>query len=888
MTLRGKLNLPEFKVVFDGEDGKVYECNIDLENKIVDTLAHMALISCEIAKNDEKKAMDIYADIVSMLYKLPMFISYAPTIKKEDEGSKERKGNYVPTAFEYFFIYTIARHLTDITVDKNTSLKDIFEKLENFEHTDTLRSLIRLYFPSIREIYEALINTPADTRPGFNFTSLASHLQLTSLISWLLQPHSIDLSYLRVASLLHDLGKLINPRHHVAEAINILEKLQNKLKSGEACIKLERVKELVASHHGDSESIVQIADRLASSADRLTKLVNEALEHIEYGKEIKECFNKEREESYECFTNLGKEKYEKASKDIYKFILSQVISLEIVKNEEAKVFPFIPEKVERSSNEIKPVRPIGYLVYIDVPSIQRFITNFPKLRDMSFASMLVDFLVTVYSFMLIDTEFVSKTKSRLPAEALLSGYGGHSYIVVRKDICDGDCYKKIKDIFKGIKLLSDLDLRLQVSVAEFAYDNYIKNYNEVWDEIRQQFSERYLVDFEEKIYSVGLHRVCDNCGIRPAVNEKLGEYLCSRCYEIRELSSTRGFISKVNSTYLLSVEVTPEEIAKEVFGDNYAEYAMEFIAGYKKLEDTRYVSIIKADGNRGSIIFSASATFSDYVDKSFRLDYGVKRAFYETLIELANAEMELSKSAKGLLLTSRVLSGVLYLGGDDITLLVPSIVAIPFAVKFFEKATQLTGFTFKVGIVSVKPDHPIQFAFQAADELMERSKIKPEDGISSTKNLSEYNKTSIACMVFSSTLASKSVVHSEISKYKRQNNSYLVVTNDIRKVKELLELAKLYEFKDVVSLYNSENDKKEVREKLRQLEDIVSYAETNFNTSNGYLKTLAYILRQIARSDKPYDKEILKKLVERKEGSLKEIPLYDYYFILKTFRVGVG
>lgn len=888
MTLRGKLNLPEFKVVFDGEDDKVYEGNIDLENKIVDTLAHMALISCEIAKNDEKKAMDIYADIVSMLYKLPMFISYAPTIKKEDEVSKERKGNYVPTAFEYFFIYTIARHLTDITVDKNTSLKDIFEKLENFEHTDTLRSLIRLYFPSIREIYEALINTPADTRPGFNFTSLASHLQLTSLISWLLQPHSIDLSYLRVASLLHDLGKLINPRHHVTEAINILEKLQNKLKSGEACIKLERVKELVASHHGDSESIVQIADRLASSADRLTKLVNEALEHIEYGKEIKECFNKEREESYECFTNLGKEKYEKASKDIYKFILSQVISPEIVKNEEAKVFPFIPEKVERSSNEIKPARPIGYLVYIDVPSIQRFITNFPKLRDMSFASMLVDFLVTVYSFMLIDTEFVSKTKSRLPAEALLSGYGGHSYIVVRKDICDGDCYKKIKDIFKGIKLLSDLDLRLQVSVAEFAYDNYIKNYNEVWDEIRQQFSERYLVDFEEKIYSVGLHRVCDNCGIRPAVNEKFGEYLCSRCYEIRELSSTRGFISKVNSTYLLSVEVTPEEIAKEVFGDNYAEYAMEFIAGYKKLEDTRYVSIIKADGNRGSIIFSASATFSDYVDKSFRLDYGVKRAFYETLIELANAEMELSKSEKGLLLTSRVLSGVLYLGGDDITLLVPSIVAIPFAVKFFERATQLTGFTFKVGIVSVKPDHPIQFAFQAADELMERSKIKPEDGISSTKNLSEYNKTSIACMVFSSTLASKSVVHSEISKYKRQNNSYLVVTNDIRKVKELLELAKLYEFKDVVSLYNSENDKKEVREKLRQLEDIVSYAETNFNTSNGYLKTLAYILRQIARSDKPYDKEILKKLVERKESSLKEIPLYDYYFILKTFRVGVG
>ena len=889
MTLRGKLNLPEFRVVFDGEDGKVYEGNKNLKEKIVDTLAHMARISCEIAKGNEKKAMDIYADIVSMLYKLPMFVSYAPIA----EETKVNKVNYIPTAFEYFFIYTVARHVMDITIDKNTSLEDVFKKLESFERIDMLRSLIRSYSLSIREIYEALINTPADTRPGFNFTSLASHLQLTSLISWLLQPYSIDLSYLRVASLLHDIGKLIDPRHHVTEAINILRKLENALESGGACIKLERVKELIASHHGDYENIAQKADRLASSADRLTELVNKALDTIEYGKEVKECFNKEHEQSYDSFTNLGKEKYEKVSKDIYKFILSQVVSEEVIKNEDVKVFPFIPEKVEKGVKEIQPGRLLGYLVYIDVPGIQNFITNFSKLRDMSFASMLVDFLVTVYSFMLLDTEFSSRVNSRLPAEALLSGYGGHSYLVVRKDICNSDkCYEEIKDLFRGIKLLSNLDLKLQVSIAEFAYDNYIKNYNKVWDEIKDQFSERHLVDFDEEIYSMGLHMVCDNCGIRPAsvFAKDFGEYLCKRCYEVRRLSSTRGFTSKVKLTYLLPagevpLKITPEKSAKKIFGENYTEYAMEFITGYKGLEDTRYVSIIKADGNRGGIIFSASVTFSDYIDKSFRLDYGVKKAFYETLTELANAEREFLKSDDDLPLTSRILSGVLYLGGDDLTILVPSIIAIPFAVKFFEKATQFTGFTFKVGIVSVKPDHPIQFAFQASDELMERSKIKPERD---SKNAIEYNKTSIACMVFSSTLASKSVIHSEISKYKKPNNSYLVVANDIKKVKELLELANLYEFKDVVSLYNSENDKKEIREKLRQLEDIVSYAETNLDKSNGYLRTLAYILRKIAKSDRAYDKEILKKLVEKKEGSLKEIPLYDYYFILKTFKVGVG
>ncbi|BCU70129.1 HD domain-containing protein [Stygiolobus caldivivus] len=883
MTLRGKLNLPEYKVVFDGDKGKQYEGNQDLKEKIVDTLSHMALVSCELAGNDEKKAMDIYADMVSMLYKLPMFMSYAPI-----EGDSK----YLPTAFEYFFVYSIARHVQDLTIDKDTPLREVFERLEKFEKADVLKGLVRGYFSSILEIYEALLNTPADTRPGFNFTSLASHVQLTSLTSWLLQPYSIDLNYLRVASLLHDIGKVINPRHHVAEAIDIMREVQNRLESDKSCIKLNKVKDLIASHHGDFESIVSKADRLASSADRLTELVMKALDDVEYGKEVKECFSKSGEESYDCFTRLGKEKYEKVTKEVYKKILSYVIPERIAQNENSRLFPFIPEKVEKVEKRVSLGRLLGYIVYIDLPGIQKFITNFPKLRDMSFASMLVDFMVTVYSFMLLDSEFSKQGKSRLPAEALLSGYGGHSYIVVRSDICpeNVNCKERIKGLFKGLKPLRDLDLKLSVSVAEFAYDNYISNYNEVWEKIKESFSEKYLVDFEEEVFSVGLHKTCENCGVRPATKEfpDIDGYklLCDRCYEIRQLSKNRGFMSKVGSTYSLSAEVgkvTPSEVARCLFGDNYNEYAMEFIAGYKAPEDTRYVALIKADGNWGSVIFSSSATFSDYVDRSFKLDYGVKKAFYETLLELAKAEVE--RQHGELSLTSRVLSGVLYIGGDDITILVPSVVAVPFAVKFFEKAKEFTGFTFKVGVVSIKPDHPIQFAFQATDALMEESKIKPDI------KRPEGNKTSIGCMVFSSTLASRSVVESEIHRYKRPNSpSYLAVSNDVESVRELLKLAGLYEFKDVVALYYSDKDRREAREKLRVLEDVVGYAEVRVDSPNGYLTTLAYILRQIARSDDGYDKEVLKRLVAKKNGQdpLKGIPLYDYFFVLKTFRVGVG
>jgi HD superfamily phosphodiesterase len=878
MTLRGKLNLPEFVVKFDGEGGRSYEGNSELEEKVVDLLSHLAEVSCVIANNNEKKAMDVYADLISMLYKLPMFVSYAPITE----------GKYLPTAFEYFFVYVVARHVKDMNITVKDTLQQVLEKIEDFNHIDTIRELIRDYFYSIRDVYEALLETPADTRPGFNFTSLASHIQLTSLMTWLLQPGSYDLNYLRVAALLHDIGKLFNPRHHVQEALDIMRELENR--TANSCIKLGRVKELVVSHHGDFESIISKADRLAASADRLSDLVNEALKND--GKEAMECFSKQREESFDCFDKLGREKYEKLSKELYTKILSYLLPEDIIENNEAKVFPFIPEKVERVQRVEPKGRLLGYIAYVDFPGIQKFIFNYPKIRDMSFASMLVDFLVSVYPFIVLDTEYSKRTKSRLPAEALLSGYGGHSYIVIRKDMCEKDCVSEIKELFKELPVLKDLDVQLSVSVSDFAYEDYIVKYNEIWDNIKAQFYERYLADFEEEVYSVGLHRVCDNCGVRPAVDKDEEEYLCRRCLEMRKLSKTRGFMSKAKSTYSLKLDgvekLTPEQAAKAVFGDNYGEYAMEFLAGYTKVDDSKYVSLIKADGNRGSVIFSSSATFSDFLDRSFRLDYGVKKAFYETISELADKEK--SANSGKFPLTSAVLSGVLYLGGDDIFIITPAIVSLPFAVKLFERAKQYSGFTFKVGIVTVKPDHPIQFAFQAAEELMENSKIRPPENVT-RKEAEKYNKTSIGCVVFSSTLASRSVMVSELKKYKRNDYSYMVVANDIEAVKSLLQLAKLYDFSDVVKLYLSKDNRQKVRERLRQLEDIVGYAEQRLDKPNNFLMVIAYILRKIAKSDEGYDKELLKKLVSRKDGvsdPTREIPLYDYYFMMKNFRVGVG
>jgi GTP cyclohydrolase III len=851
MVLRGKLLLPDFKVNFVDED-KVSK----LKDKIVEVLFQLANLSCEIAKNDEKKATDIYADVLSFLYKMPMLFSYSPYSSDK----------YTSNAFEYFFIYVIFRHLENIN---SLELKEIFEQLE--EKRQNYDKLVNYVVTSsdIREIYEALLYTPADTRPGYNFTSLVSHLQLSSLLIWALQTQSVDLNYLRIAGVLHDIGKLINPTHHVIASSQILDDLIKKADDTGLCIRepLHKTKDLIEKHHSDIDTILTKADRLAASADRLSQIVENNVKDTP----IAECYHGVN--SYECIEKHGKKVYEDVSKNLFKRILRETVLREtkdLSKFYNYEYFEFLDHsEIKKAEEEGRKAEeegrklgnPKAYLVYIDFPSIQKFITSFPKLRDMSFASMLVDFLTSVYAFILIDNEFTGK--SRIPAEALLSGYGGHSYIVVRSDLSKD----QIRKLFE--KVIDPMDVKLDVKIVDLIYDDYVKNFNEVWKEISSQQYDKYLINFDEQIYSLGLHEVCTSCGIRPAISimpTNTNDFLCGRCEFIRKLSNQRGFDARVKANYLLDgTSIKPYEYAKKYFGDEYSNYAMEFISGNKHKDDAKYVALIKADGNRAGIIFMTSVTFSDYIDRSFRLDYGIKKSFYETISDLAKVDKDLA---------SRILSGVLYLGGDDIMILAPSVISIPFAVKLFERAEKNTGFTFKVGITSVKPDHPVQFAYQAVNELMENSKIE------------DANKSSISCLVFSSTLASEGIIKTEISKYRREK-SFLLISNDLDDVEQLLDLITNNQdtFSFISSLYSKEA-KDEVRELIRPLEDVVSYADTLYGTDRYFYETVAYMVRKRFRSDDEYVKKLLTPLLSKM--SKNTIPLYDYYFMLKTMRVGIG
>jgi len=854
-----------------------------IREDLIASLVELLKISCSLV-NDEKKAISIFADLISVIYKLPMLMSYTPHTG-------------LSTPFEYFFIYVIARHYTEIKFSNVEELLNELEKIK--EQRENEYNRLFSYANTLREIYEKLLYTPVDMRPGYNFISLVSHLQLTSILVWLLQSNSQDLNYLRIATLLLEFGKIFNPTNYFVETLNLLNELVDRA----TCLKseLSKVKELIEK--ADNKSFLEIieeADKAAVARDRLEEIVTKALDLAGLDKCKDVCYSTSTitKECSECLERLGEETYKKASQSLYKSLLESTyedINVEEIKKV-IKNWDLIPsKKVEISSSSVKE-KTLGYIVYIDFHGVQRFITSFPKLRDMSFASFLVDFITSVYAFAVLDQQYYKNTgeKSRIPAEALLSGYGGHSYIVIRSDFeNEGDVKEEVRKLLVNSSP-KELDIKLDVRVVEFAYESsgnaYVRNYKEIWDEISSMSYQRYLVDFKEEIYSLGLHRVCDNCGIRPAVEIKDNEYLCKVCSLVRDLSKSRGFVAKLNSTYYIEGDIVePSKIIKIKDANEkevkVEEYAMEAIAGYRNVNDTKYVALIKADGNNAGRIFGYTTTFSEYIDKSFRLDYGVKKRFYETLNELLEAE----KDKKDL--TSRVLVGVLYLGGDDIMLMMPSQIAVPFAVKMFEAIDKESGFTFKVGVISVKPDHPVQFAYKAVNELMESSKLE--------------NKSSLGCLVFTSTLATDGVVEAELDKYRGKQNSYSVVSNDIENIKKLLQKVKLLPeedeskkeniFKEFVEMYyNSdiENVKKKVRDIIRPLEDLSNYAYTH-----NFYDALAYILRYRARSKKSEQDDIAEKgfsdykLVSFlfSSDNVKDlvIPLYDYYFVLKTIRVGV-
>jgi len=728
--------------------------------------------------------VDLLTDYLSLIIKAPLLLPYIPY-----------SGESLLNNFDFLTSY--------IAIRKNKYVESGKELLESSNVTP--RSFIEILyggdkveaFYSLRKIFEALSTTPADTRPGLNIAPLSSHLTLTSLIGWLEQPYSKDLPYLRLASILHDIGKLTSPAHHLNEGIKFMEEVISELRKENVEVEnLEKALHLIKTHHSKDDSIVRRADGIASSVDRLLEEVKEVIPSIEECKPFLSCY--EPEAKAECMEQI---KYDE--KD-YKACTE-------------KLYKALHEKKKGGERDDKVSNVKGYLYYIDFPGVQSFINYFSNLRDLSAASFLVDFLSSAVPFLHLDN--LHRGKAFLLPEALLSAMGGHSYLVGRADV---EPEKFIKALEED-ETFKELDVTLRVSYVPFYYNDHVIQYNSLSEVIRKGNLNSLLLDFKEEVLSYGLHKVCDSCGIRPAVYFEGGQAYCKRCYFVHKHSGNRGAMAKLGSKFYVDGKIWTYKTEEGID-------PMEEIA-----EESNYVSVIKFDGNNAGEYFKNSLTFGEYTAKSFWVDYAVKKAYYDALKELGDE-------------AKKIPVGTLYLGGDEGVIISPSSISLPFVSSFIKKAEE-SGLTFKVGVITAKYDHPIQFLINAADRLMEESK---------------HEKSTIGVLTTSSFLSDK-VVKEEMEEFK-----------EIYSPKITLE-----EVNELILLANNLKEKGKLKHAVSSLDDAL---ELYLTSGKDLLKLLAYLLRERQRVEDDDEKKLYKLILKTYNG--ESVNLLGYYHVLKTFILG--
>ncbi|ABL78688.1 HD domain-containing protein [Thermofilum pendens] len=512
-------------------------------------------------------------------------------------------------------------------------------------------------------VYRLWVAFPADTRPGYNTSSLAAHLLMTSALAWALAYESgkteeerrREAAVARVAALLHDIGKAVDPERHAEESARIAEYLLKGIVGDEV---LARVVGEVREHHA-REGYVSRADRLASAADRLAKVVDRAIgdrvsrmEGLVGGRRDDWGFWRRL---YERLDDLKREGL--AREDPVK----ELTELFLERAEEAA------ENVRKEEKE-EGVKGLTLLLF-DVGSIQEFVYRSMELRVVAAASLLVDFVT--YSYLPL---YLRANGVRVPPEAFLYSGGGILLMLLPESLAE-----RVWELARKVKEELPEPLRLVVADAEFHVD-----FKTAWEKIEEALLIAKLgVELADEPQfdpqnGRELCRLCLREWASTSVRTPEGEVpACQTCSRLYDLGSEVHFRKKWESR----VEVggrsfTPSEAFDAVWND-VSKFVVEVIAGHDPREAAkpkrlRDCAVIKFDGNAMGAFMSKALSFTDAIERSFRVDMALKNAYLKALEALYEGVRRVAGDGAAEAEVARVFLGTLYMGGDDGVLIAPA------------------------------------------------------------------------------------------------------------------------------------------------------------------------------------------------------------------------
>ncbi|MBS7657675.1 MAG: HD domain-containing protein [Candidatus Bathyarchaeia archaeon] len=556
-----------------------------------------------------------------------------------------------------------------------------------------------------RKAIEKAFNYPADTRIGANVSSLILHSLTVSAIatslfieSCLTINEKIDfgkLTALRVASLFHDVGKYKFEEWHSHEKISleVLKDLKEHYATDEAIKIIDLASSIILGKEAELQSIYKEADEISSAIDRTKKLVLKVLdkEDIEEFEKAAERIGKKFEfqslyMDWEFWKELGEENIKRMSEKFCRR-LSKID----IEN------PLFRETLEELEESVKPISDEVLVVRADVRRIQEYIFA-NDLRTMKGASILIDLIVMTSIPQYLHDEL------QLPYECILYYGGGNTTFIIPKTL-EERLKKEFSDVFQ-----KEFNVSIVYGCAPL-YDNFNLT-NAIID--REIAKKKFIPELKEDVIP-NIFRVCSYCGFKFA-DQREG-YICSLCKEKYEVGNVYHFRRIIEKLAIVKDEEKKEFLSK----------MLEYIGGLSRsLEELKNpkeylnIAMLRIDANLTGQLMSSSISITDASERSIRIDSSLKRAFHSFLNEVK------SKNSDDY---NRVVLGVLYMGGDDCALIVPSKLALGLAYWLVNEYFLNMGCksTLSVGIAISKPKHPITLLYESSGCLLNevtKSKVR--------------------------------------------------------------------------------------------------------------------------------------------------------------------
>lgn len=606
----------------------------------------------------------------------------------------------------YPFILSIQLDIFD-----GNELDELIKNLENLsevvEKTGVLNELKELNKKGEELVWNhKILEFPADTRPGLNTSSLLLHMLTVSGIAIAIYLYRYqsrddeDIATLRLVSLFHDVGKMKEWHKHQTISSDLLVELMKEHCRGDALQIIERASRIIkeSGNRDQLYDIFKTADRLASSTDRLGHLIDIYCPTL-YRK-IKEASSIHNKDVYYIINDWN-------FWNQFKYEEIQAFTEEFCRNA-CKIDinnPMFSQYGDESNAEIKSNEVLIYR--IDFRSIQHYIHS-RNIRVMNGASSIVDRIVNVL------IPFYLVIKGDMFAESVLY-YGGGNITLVSPANIEG----KLKEC---IDYFSKYKIRLQYGYSPL-YNSFVHISSNIDRELTMHklgitVSEDGYTHYLGKV-THNLMRLCSSCGREGVESSEIKEQeveteiMCRYCEKKFNVGNKYHFEKRIAS--LLNINDKDER-------NKIKENIMEYIAGHNIKEikegivEYKNIAYIKIDGNLTGLLMASSLSITDAYERSVRIDYSLKNAFHSFLLRL--------KDKRLVEYVNRIIMGVMYMGGDDAVLLVPSPIAIPLSLHLIREYNRNMGrrSTLSVGITAGKPKYPLYLLRECSDYLLEMTK----------------------------------------------------------------------------------------------------------------------------------------------------------------------